>query len=46
MSETLREQWRRKVDLELAELTKFGLRSDRTPEDIAAHVAAKYMKGR
>jgi hypothetical protein len=46
MSETLRERWRKKVDLELAELTKLGLRSDRSPEDIAALIAAKYMQGR
>jgi ssDNA-binding Zn-finger/Zn-ribbon topoisomerase 1 len=46
MSETLREQWGKKVDLEMAELTKLGLRSDRSPEDIAAHIATKYMQGR
>jgi len=46
MSETLREQWGKKVDLEMAELAKLGMRGDRTPEDIAAHIAAKYMQGR
>jgi len=45
MSEALRGQWRKKVDLELAELTKLGLKDDRTPEDIASLIAAKYMKG-
>jgi ssDNA-binding Zn-finger/Zn-ribbon topoisomerase 1 len=46
MSETLRAWWRKKVDSEIAELAKLGVRSDRTPEDIAAHIAAKYMQGR
>jgi ssDNA-binding Zn-finger/Zn-ribbon topoisomerase 1 len=46
MSETLREQWGKKVDMEMAGLAKLGMRNDRTPEDIAAHIAAKYMQGR
>lgn len=46
MSEPLRAQWRKKVDVELAELAKLGLRNDRSPDDIAAYVAARYMKGR
>ncbi len=46
MTEAEKERWRKKVDSELAELAKFGLRPDLTPEGIAVMIATKYMQGR
>jgi HJR/Mrr/RecB family endonuclease len=43
MSETLRNRWREKID---PEMMQHLLRTNRSEDDIAAYVAARYMQGR